>query len=78
MELTKLPKLEKLCFSWCDNDNKDSGIDLREVVIASLPQLKFLGNSEISSMERNSAELRFLSKFGTFPVAEENRLIVER
>ncbi|KAL3986224.1 hypothetical protein ACH3XW_41865 [Acanthocheilonema viteae] len=78
LELAKLPKLEKLCYSCSDNDNADSEIDLREIIIASMPQLKFLGNSEISSVERDSAEMRFLNKFGVSPVTEENRTIVER
>uniref|UniRef100_A0A8R1TLI8 Tubulin-specific chaperone E n=1 Tax=Onchocerca volvulus TaxID=6282 RepID=A0A8R1TLI8_ONCVO len=77
-ELAKFPKLERLCYSYPDNLSVDSGIDLREIVIASIPQLKFLGNSEINSVERNSAEMRFLNKFGASPVAEENRTIVER
>ncbi|MCP9260826.1 Cyclin-related protein fam58a [Dirofilaria immitis] len=77
-ELAKFSKLERLCYSCSDNDNADFGIDLREIIIASIPQLKFLGNSEISSVERHSAEIRFLNKFGASPMTEENRSIVKR
>ncbi|VDK75737.1 unnamed protein product [Litomosoides sigmodontis] len=76
LELAKLPKLEKLCHS--DNGSADFGIDLREIIIAIIPQLEYLGNSKISCTERHSAEMRFLNKFGTSPIAEENRTTVER
>lgn len=78
-ELAKFPKLERLCYSCSDNyDEADSGIDLREIIIACIPQLKFLSNSEISSIERNSAEMRFLNKFGTSSPTKEYRAVVER
>lgn len=78
LELAKLPKLEKLCYSCFDNSSADFRIDLREMIIASIPQLKYLGNSEINCTEKRSAEMDFLNKFGASPVAEENRTIVER
>ncbi|CAG9538370.1 unnamed protein product [Cercopithifilaria johnstoni] len=78
LELAKLPNLERLCYSCSGDDNADSAIDFRDIIIASIPQLKFLGNSEISSIERLSAEMRFINKFGASPVTEENRAIVER
>uniref|UniRef100_A0A915PLB6 Tubulin-specific chaperone E n=1 Tax=Setaria digitata TaxID=48799 RepID=A0A915PLB6_9BILA len=75
-ELAKLPKLERLSYSIVNNT--DSEIDLREIVIATIPQLRYLGNSEITSIERHSAEMHFLNKFGISPVAEENQATVER
>lgn len=77
-ELAKLPALQKLCYNPCGETAIGPGLDMREIIIAKIPHLKILENSEISKVERNSAEIRFLNKFGIPPVASENRVDIER
>lgn len=54
------------------------GLDVREVLIAKLPQLVDLERCDISVVERRSAELRFLNKCGVPPISEQHVSDIER
>ncbi|VDM67431.1 unnamed protein product [Strongylus vulgaris] len=47
----------------CENLSCVAGIDTHEVVIAKLPKLINLNRFDVSSVERQSAEVRFLDKY---------------
>ncbi|ETN71702.1 CAP-Gly domain protein, partial [Necator americanus] len=63
-QLQKIPKLSVLYMD-CENLNCVSGIDVHEVVIAKLSGLIDMNRFQVSSVERQSAEVRFLDKYFT-------------
>ncbi|VDL68535.1 unnamed protein product [Nippostrongylus brasiliensis] len=61
-QLQSLPKLSVLYID-CDNLCCAPNIDVHEIIIAKLPGLVDLNRFEVSSIERHSAEVRFLDKY---------------
>lgn len=51
---------------------------MHELIIAKLPQLSNLEFSDISEIQRRSAEIRFLHKYGNKPVAPEHEADIKR
>ncbi|VDN44480.1 unnamed protein product, partial [Gongylonema pulchrum] len=77
-ELAKLPSLQKLVCDVRPEGVSVSKYQRRGTIIAKIPQLRVLQGTDISNVERNSAEIHFLEEFGRCPIAEENRADVER
>ncbi|MFH4981616.1 hypothetical protein AB6A40_008325 [Gnathostoma spinigerum] len=69
--LARLPKLHKLFYKG-NKLQPFSGLDLREIFIAKLPNLDELEKSGISSSERRASEIHFLNACGIPPVMEFN------
>ncbi|EYC10261.1 hypothetical protein Y032_0056g2646 [Ancylostoma ceylanicum] len=61
-QLQRIPKLSVLYMD-CENLSCVPGIDIHEVVIAKLSKLIDLNRFDVSSVERQSAEVRFLDKY---------------
>uniref|UniRef100_A0A9J2PX84 Tubulin-specific chaperone E n=2 Tax=Ascaris TaxID=6251 RepID=A0A9J2PX84_ASCLU len=77
-ELAKLPSLQRLFYKGNWEVKPEFGLDVREVLIAKLPQLVDLERCDISVVERRSAELRFLNKCGVPPISEQHVSDIER
>uniref|UniRef100_A0A915B2A7 Tubulin-specific chaperone E n=2 Tax=Parascaris univalens TaxID=6257 RepID=A0A915B2A7_PARUN len=77
-ELARLPSLQRLFYKGNWEVEPEFGLDVREVLIAKLPQLVDLERSDISAVERRSAELRFLNKYGVAPIRPQHLIDIER
>lgn len=71
-EIAKLPALIRLYVKGRLSLDNEFGNNTREVLIAKLPKLIELDRCEISHVERRSAEIFFLNKYGVSPVAREH------
>uniref|UniRef100_A0A183U0L6 Ubiquitin-like domain-containing protein n=1 Tax=Toxocara canis TaxID=6265 RepID=A0A183U0L6_TOXCA len=77
-EIAKLPALQQLLYNGNWQVKPEFGLDVREVLIAKLPKLIDLERSEISPVERRSAEIRFLNKYSVSPVCQQHVNDIER
>ena len=73
-----MPALIRLFVKGETNLEDEFGANTREVIIAKLPKLIELDRCEISHVERRSAEIWFVNKFGNHPLAEEHKADIER
>lgn len=77
-EIAKLPALIRLYVKGNLNLDEEFGLNTREAIIAKLPRLIELDRCDISHLERRSAEIFFLDKYGLAPVASEHQKDIER
>ncbi|VDK49087.1 unnamed protein product [Anisakis simplex] len=78
-ELARLPSLERLfCKGSAMVPKSEFGLDIREIVIAKLPNLIDLERTDISAVERRSAEIRFLNNYSRPPISQHHIRDIER
>jgi hypothetical protein len=75
-ELARLPSLTKLVLKGHMPGSR--GLSVREMVIAKIPKLIDLDRCDISPVERRSAEILFLNRFGQEPIEEVHRSDIAR
>uniref|UniRef100_A0A0N5AEQ6 Tubulin-specific chaperone E n=1 Tax=Syphacia muris TaxID=451379 RepID=A0A0N5AEQ6_9BILA len=77
-EVAKLPALIKLYVKGTVSLDEEFGQNTRECIIAKLQRLQELDRCEISHIERRSAEILFLDKYGVGNIAPQHQKDIER